>query len=145
MIRPCGCGIRPHGQERQKFEHEQSINSISFLIDNKMIITNRGAMQVDNRFSSGNRYPPATTHNFPIMETVMMNRSWIQQGLRDLLWLPHEYRASCNDVHGNTLAIGQRSGRVSFVQLHYCKRFSPTYQQSHPTVASLHPCPVDVG
>lgn len=49
----------------------------------------------------------------------MMNHNWVQQGLRNLLWLPHEYRGKCNDVHGNMLAVGHHSGHVSFVQLDY--------------------------
>jgi hypothetical protein len=32
----------------------------------------------------------------------------------DFLWLPHEYRGSCHEAYGSTLAIGQASGAVSF-------------------------------
>jgi WD40 repeat protein len=66
------------GREVQEFEQKQLIDSISFLIDNKIILTNQGAFHVDNKSISGNQYSSATTHNFPTMDTVMMNDSCIQ-------------------------------------------------------------------
>jgi hypothetical protein len=93
--------------------------TISFSIDKKTIFTDQGALHVNNRFNSDNQYTPATTRNSPTENAAMMNDSWVQQGLRNLLWLPHEYRGSCTNVHGNMLAIGQHSGHVSFVQLDY--------------------------
>jgi WD40 repeat protein len=105
------------GQEVQKFMKVRSTDTISFSIDKKTILTNKGALHVDNRFISDNQYTPATTRKFSREDTVVMHDNWVQQGLRNLLWLPHEYRGSCTDAHGNMLAIGQHSGHVSFVQI----------------------------
>ena len=87
-------------------------HTISFSIDKKEILTDQGALHVNNRFVSDNQYIPATIRNSPTEDAIMMNNSWVQQGLRNLLWLPHEYRSRHTNVHGNMLAIGQHSGHV---------------------------------
>ena len=105
------------GQEVQKLMKALSTYTISFSIDKKTILTDQEALHVDNRLISDNQYTPTTTRNFSTEDTVVIHDNWVQQGLRNLLWLPHEYRGSCTDVHGNMLAIGQYSGHVSFVQV----------------------------
>jgi hypothetical protein len=35
----------------------------------------------------------------------------------NFLWLPQEYRSRCSAFHGNTLAIGQISGQVCFIEI----------------------------
>jgi hypothetical protein len=46
--------------------------------------------------------------------TLLLEASWIKLRGVDFLWLPHEYRGGCNDVHGSHLVIGHVSGAVSF-------------------------------
>jgi hypothetical protein len=49
-------------------------------------------------------------------KTITMKNDWIQRGDCNLLWLPHEYRSDYSAFYGDTLAIGRRSGQVSFIE-----------------------------
>ena len=41
--------------------------------------------------------------------------------MKNILWLPSDYRATCVAVRGNVLILGHASGRVSFLE------FNPAY------------------
>ena len=99
------------GQEVQKFEDMPSVTTIKFTIDNKTLLTNRGALSIDNRLPPGQAIKSLTN------ETIAIQNGWIRQGEYDLLWLPQEYRSGCSAFDGNTIAIGLNSGQVGFIQL----------------------------
>jgi WD40 repeat protein len=94
------------GQEVQKFENVLATETIRFTIDNKTLLTNRGAISIDS--ASMTR---GFTHT-----TIIIKKDWVQRGDRNLLRLPLEYRSICS-VYGNKLAFGLNSGQVSFIQL----------------------------
>ncbi|KAA8893138.1 prolyl oligopeptidase-like protein [Sphaerosporella brunnea] len=41
---------------------------------------------------------------------------WLSLGMRKVFWLPPDYRADCFAVQNNLIALGHRSGRVSFME-----------------------------
>jgi len=99
------------GQEVYKFEDILSITTIKFTIGSKTLLTNRGALSIDDRLLPGKAIRPSTD------ETITIKNEWIQRGECNLLWLPQEYRSGCSAFHGNTIAIGLNSGQVRFIQL----------------------------
>ncbi|KAI5855157.1 WD40-repeat-containing domain protein [Tricharina praecox] len=63
--------------------------------------------------------PAHLTHqlraNLPFM--LCVRGDWLSLGMRKLFLLPPDYRAGCYAVHDNVIALGHRSGRVSFMKL----------------------------
>ena len=95
------------GQEVQKHENISGVTTISFTIDNKTLLTNRGAMSINNE---------ATTLSDYGSPAYIIRNDWIQRGNRNYLWLPQEYRTNYSAFCGNILALGRNSGQVSFIQ-----------------------------
>jgi hypothetical protein len=48
---------------------------------------------------------------------IFVDNAWVAQGIKNILWLPPDYRATCTDAWNNVLAIGHASGRVSVLEL----------------------------
>ena len=99
------------GQEVQKFEGIPSVTTIKFAIDNKILLTNRGGLSIDDRLLSDQVIKSLTN------ETILIKSEWIRRGECNLLWLPQEYRSGCSAFDRNTIAIGLSSGQVRFIQL----------------------------
>ena len=74
------------GQELQKLEHIAGITTIGFTIDNKTLLTDRGAVDIGNE-SSPVPDPKSSPSN------TMIRNNWIRQGNHNVLWLPPEYRS----------------------------------------------------
>ena len=99
------------GQEAQKFDGVPSVMTISFAVDNKTLLTNRGALSIDTRLVPGQAIKSSTN------ETLVIENEWIQRGEYNFLWLPQEYRSGCSAFYDNTFAFGLSSGHVSFIHL----------------------------
>jgi WD40 repeat protein len=64
------------------------------------------------------------TRNFPSLRldqseferALYVKEHWVTWRKKRLLWLPPEYRGSCFRVRDNILAMGHRSGRVTFME-----------------------------
>jgi WD40 repeat protein len=98
------------GQAVQTFENILDVTTISFIYDNRILLTNRGAIYIDN----GSIYSPGLESS--TIKTSIIKNDWIQRNNRNLLWLPHEYRSSCSAFYGDIFAIGRSSGQVCFFQ-----------------------------
>ncbi|KAH0562075.1 hypothetical protein GP486_003227 [Trichoglossum hirsutum] len=98
------------GQEVQSLENVVGVRTISLAIDNKTLLTNRGALSFSDESTTLLGRGPST-------HTIMIKNDWIQRGNRKFLWLPQEYRSNRTAFYGSTLAIGQTSGQVSFIEL----------------------------
>ena len=48
---------------------------------------------------------------------IRANFAWITYRGQELLWLPPDYRATCSDIHGECVALGHDSGRVTVIEL----------------------------
>jgi WD domain, G-beta repeat len=95
-------------QEVQKFENPM-VTTISFTIDSKTLLTNRGLINIER----------PTVSNSDNNRVIMLENGWIQQNDYNILWLPQEYRSSCSAFYNNTFAVTLPSGQVSFIQLDY--------------------------
>jgi WD40 repeat protein len=99
------------GQEVQKVNYVQVIRTISLTTDNKTLLTDQGAISIND----GSMTDLAL--EFLTNITVTIKDDWIQRGDYNLLWLPHEYRSDYSAFYGDTFAIGRHSGQVSFIGL----------------------------
>ena len=54
--------------------------------------------------------------NFHQDQSISINDEWVKRGGQNLLWLPPDYRPECSAVLNNMLALGQRSGHVTFLE-----------------------------
>ena len=89
------------GQAVQKFENVSGITTISLTLDNKILLTNRGAIYIDNE----SIHTPALESLTDKTSTI--KNDWIQRNNHNLLWLPQEYRSACSAFCGNIFAIGR--------------------------------------
>lgn len=99
------------GQEVQKLENVSGVTTINLTFDNRILLTNRGAIYINTRSIH------ATAIESLANKTCIIKDDWIQQNNRNLLWLPQEYRGEYSAFCGNTFAIGRHSGQVSFIQI----------------------------
>jgi WD40 repeat protein len=96
------------GEERQKHRTSGIVSRIAFSGDGRNLETNVGHLDLDTDLAT--HLTLTTTPR----STLLLEASWIKLRGVDFLWLPHEYRGGCNDVHGSHLVIGHVSGAVSF-------------------------------
>ena len=99
------------GQEMQKLENVSGVTTINLTFDNRILLTNRGAIYIN----TGSIH--ATAIESLANKTCIIKDDWIQRNNRNLLWLPQEYRGEYSAFCGNTFAIGRHSGQVSFIQI----------------------------
>ncbi len=100
------------GQEVQKFETIGYITTLYFTNDDKILLTNRGIINIKKKFVF-----VSTPESFS--NQTLIKHSWIQRDSRDFLWLPQEYRAGCSTFHDNTFAFGLHSGQVSILKFDF--------------------------
>ncbi len=94
--------------------HSRSVDAVvsrlSFSHDGVLLQTNRGPIHTNLPSTAS-----ASQQRVPL--EIFVQEQWItHQGLR-MLWLPPEYRGACAAVRGHVVALGQRSGRVSFLAI----------------------------
>ena len=99
------------GQEVQKLENVSGVTTINLTFDNRILLTNRGAIYINTASIH------ATAIESLANKTCIIKDDWIQRNNRNLLWLPQEYRGEYSAFCGNTFAIGRHSGQVSFIQI----------------------------
>jgi WD40 repeat protein len=61
----------------------------------------------------------ATTVTMPSSQTsspICISEDWVMFKSRNILWLPPDYRPSCSAVSGNTVVLGQSSGKLRFLK-----------------------------
>jgi hypothetical protein len=46
---------------------------------------------------------------------MFVNGTWVVQGMKEVLWLPSDRRATCVAIQNDILAIGHASGRFSII------------------------------
>lgn len=104
------------GQEVHKSNNVSRIRTTSLTVDS--ILTNPAAILI-NDDSVSSPVPESFTR-----KTSFVKDNWIQQNHRNFLWLPQEYRSHCSAFHGSTIAIGRKSGQVSFIQIDHTEMTS---------------------
>lgn len=48
---------------------------------------------------------------------LLVAGDWVAWDKQDILWLPHDFRASCVATHDTRLVMGHASGKVSFMEI----------------------------
>ncbi|GFF43825.1 hypothetical protein IFM46972_07340 [Aspergillus udagawae] len=98
------------GTLRQTWNFEVIVNVFEFSPDGSYLRTSLGGLDKQ----SGCVIP---TTNLPHADLdISENRQWIKLNGKNVLWLPPESRPSCFMINGSRLALGQESGRVSFIE-----------------------------
>ena len=88
------------GQEVQKLENVSGVTTINLTFDNKILLSNRGAIYINTRSIYATAIKSLTN------KTCIIEDDWIQQNNRNLLWLPQEYCSEYSEFCGNTFANG---------------------------------------
>ncbi|KAJ5151368.1 uncharacterized protein N7482_010620 [Penicillium canariense] len=94
-----------------KFDEENAI--LGFSHDGSCIHTNLGAIRIQSMCDS-----PVSHSAYAYLDICIEDGKWIKLNGKKFVWLPCEFRPttnSCFKIHGNTVALGQASGRVSFI------------------------------
>jgi WD40 repeat protein len=109
--------------------HSAKVNSITFSPDGKQVVsgsddhtvrlwdtTTGAALQklwgqsdlvTSIAFLSDSKLPP----------TLHVLNDWLVEGITKVLWLPAEYRPTCEAIWDRLVVLGHSSGRLSFLQI----------------------------
>ncbi|PVH71132.1 hypothetical protein DL98DRAFT_577528 [Cadophora sp. DSE1049] len=118
--------------------HSRSVNSVAFSPDGKQVVSGSG----DNTVVSGSldetaRLWDATTGaalqtleghsdlvnsvafspDGKLLLTLRIRNNWLVDGIKNVLWLPTDYRPTCEAVWDEIVILGHSSGRISFLQI----------------------------
>ncbi|KIX03045.1 uncharacterized protein Z518_06595 [Rhinocladiella mackenziei CBS 650.93] len=85
------------------------IRELSFSSDGSLINTDRGALELRS-LQHSNDEP------FSIQSCLYIKDRWIALGTKNVLWLPHDYRAARSAVQSDTVVLRHASGRFSLVK-----------------------------
>lgn len=88
-----------------------AINSVVFSPDGKMLHTNRGTVSISSStsaISDAQILPPPS---------ISIEGHWVLRDTHRALWLPPDHRPNITTVHGNTIGLGYKSGRVAIIEL----------------------------
>ena len=96
------------GQVMQQFELYES--DIVLTAKGRIFLTGKASQRIDQALVS-------LSSNKLQQSFFTIEKDWVQWQRHDLFWLPHEYRNGIIAKYDNILAIGQQSGRVSFLKI----------------------------
>ncbi|KAN0087273.1 hypothetical protein V8E54_000961 [Elaphomyces granulatus] len=99
------------GAWKRTLEINTTIKSLLFSEDGQYLKSNRGLLNLN--FGSLDK----CIHQEQPICAIFVNDEWVTQDGQDLLWLPPDYRAECLALFNNVLALGHRSGQVTFLEL----------------------------
>lgn len=89
-------------------------SDMEFSRSGSYLITNKGPINIqpchDNCAFNSPEAPEPTAGPF------LQDSQWVGIRGKRLLWLPREFRG-CSAIHGDTLALGNSTGRVSIVDM----------------------------
>jgi WD40 repeat protein len=120
------------GQLRVALAVGTKVFEMSFSDDASSLQTNRGRLDISSSLEIAASAAPAREQKkLDFGTNVFVKDRFIARGLEDVLWLPPEYVASCAAVHGNRVAIGHESGRVTFFTFDFSRLPVP------PTLSSI--------
>jgi WD40 repeat protein len=96
------------GVETDKHKLDVPVNTLSFST-NGFLKTDRGSLSLS--------YHPLTSLSERNENAIFVREKWITRHGQQLIWLPPDYRATCVATIGNTVVLGHRLGRVTFLWL----------------------------
>ena len=97
------------GAHKKTLHTNQSIDSLSFSEDGRLLETDRGQLSLnsDSADTCQDQKPPTSI--------VFVSYDWITRDGKNILWLPPDYRATCTASYNNMLVLGHASGQVTFL------------------------------
>jgi WD40 repeat protein len=98
------------GAHRKTLHTNQSIYSLSFSEDVRLLKTDRGWLSLNSDLSD------TCQDQEPSTSTVFVSDDWVIRDGKNSLWLPPDYRATCMAFYNNMLVLGHRSGQVTFLE-----------------------------
>ena len=94
----------------QTLKVDTVIHTLSFSDDGTFLQTDQGTLHA--RLLSN-----STAASWPSRpQSISIEWPWVSQRGKKMLWLPLEYQPDCVTVHGDIVALGCKSGRVSFIE-----------------------------
>jgi len=88
------------------------LRTLSFSVDGSHLETDRGSFQLRSHASN---VLPQSAHS----SEIFVRDEWVARRNVNLLWLPHEYRASVTAVFEDVIVIGNQSGRISIFEFSF--------------------------
>ncbi|KAF8429069.1 vegetative incompatibility protein HET-E-1 [Tirmania nivea] len=88
---------------------EEEITDMKFSNDGSSIYTNRSKILLKSQICGTNTPERA---KFP---SLHVTDQWLKWNMKNLLWLPYDYRPFSSAMNGSLLVMGSRSGRVTFI------------------------------
>jgi WD40 repeat protein len=98
------------GTARRALKVDAVIQNLSFSSDGTCLETDRGLVSLQLLF------PSVISLQSKLLCNLHVNERWVAQGMKNILWLPSDYRATCAAVRNDVLILGHASGRVSFLE-----------------------------
>ncbi|KAJ6060292.1 hypothetical protein N7444_002146 [Penicillium canescens] len=97
------------GALQQVLSVNGTVTDLKFYHNGSCLFTNLGSLDVQ----SGPEHHASSSNN--VNREIFIEQEWIQLNGRNVLWLPPGSRPSSSAINGNLLALGDKSGLVSFI------------------------------
>ncbi|KAJ6070586.1 hypothetical protein N7467_011905 [Penicillium canescens] len=88
----------------------EAVTEIRFTSDGSFLKTNLGILQI--------KYGRDSSISPSLSPKISISNEWVELQGEKMLWFPTEYRRTCSVVNGSIIAVGNISGRVSFLGFH---------------------------
>src|SRR2546421_7440388 len=89
------------------------IQQLSFSSDGQYLDTDRGRLSISSLLPSHISPPSESVRE----REIYVNRACVVQEMKNILWLPSDYRATCVAVQNNDLVMGHASGCVLILEI----------------------------
>ncbi|KAH8674859.1 hypothetical protein BGZ60DRAFT_562931 [Tricladium varicosporioides] len=108
--------------------HSSYVNSVAFSPDGKQVVSGSNdetvrlwdavtgaALQTLEGHSDGVN-SVAFSSDGNLLPTLRVSDYWVAEGEANILWLPPDYRSTCEAIWDQTIVLGHSSGRLLFLQ-----------------------------
>ena len=103
---------RATGSCRSTLEgHSDPITAVAFSRDGEHLDTDQGQIALPSDISS------SVFNQIKVSSSAFVEGQWVGLAKQRLLWLPPEYRSTCEAVYENTICIGHASGHVTILKI----------------------------